>query len=98
MQIPTHPNIQIDTPIEGHYIVTGHNPRSAFHATVGHLAVSPTLHISPEVPDEVLLAIIADRKEVHRPPAAQPDPASKPAAKKAAKKKAAAKKDEGGAE
>lgn len=74
MQVKGRPEVSIDTPIEGHYLITGHQPRSAYSKTAGHLVVEKVCHICPEVTDDILEAIIADRKIAHRPPAAEAPP------------------------
>lgn len=55
-----HPTIQLECPAPGHYIVTGHNPRPV-PTEKGYVVPSGTVHISPEVPSELLFAILQDR-------------------------------------
>jgi hypothetical protein len=56
-----HPNLVIESPAAGHYIITGLQSGST-QTEEGRLVHPTAVHISPEVPSEVLLAIVEDRK------------------------------------
>lgn len=62
-----HPTIVIESPAPGHYIIKGHNPRPVYIEDVGHVVPPAEGYISPEVPTEALLAIIAARGESEKP-------------------------------
>ena len=68
----THPNLIIVEPAPGHYVIRGHNPRSV-PTDDGLVVPLDQCYITPEVPSEVLLAILADRGTVnHQPPSNDP--------------------------
>lgn len=56
-----HPTIRIEQPAPGHYVIFGHEPASVLVPDVGHVVPLGQCYIPPELPSEVLLAIIADR-------------------------------------
>lgn len=56
-----HPAITIDQPAPGHYVISGHKPKSVFLPDIGHIVPLSPCYITPEVPTDALLAIIADR-------------------------------------
>jgi hypothetical protein len=56
-----HPTIRIEQPAPGHYVISGHNPASVLVPETGHVVPLGQCYIPPELPSEVLLAIIADR-------------------------------------
>lgn len=58
-------NIIVVSPAEGHYSITGHNPRPVFVEDVGHIVPPETCYISPEVPSDLLLKIVQERVGDH---------------------------------
>ena len=56
----THPKLIIEEPAPGHYVIRGHNP-AAVQTDEGRVVPLDQCYITPEVPSEVLLAILADR-------------------------------------
>jgi hypothetical protein len=56
-----HPNLVIESPAPGHYVIIG-LPSGSTQTEEGRLVHPEVVHITPDVPDDVLLAIIEDRK------------------------------------
>ena len=58
-----HPTISLDQPVPGQYIITGHAPAAYFIEEVGHVVPGQECHITPEIPSELLQAILDERDE-----------------------------------
>jgi hypothetical protein len=71
-----HPSIRIDTPIEGHYVIQGHNPKSILTET-GHVVPIRECYITDEIPDDTLEAILEDREKRRESAATTKRPATK---------------------
>lgn len=76
-----HPTITVTEPAPGHFAIEGHNPRSVFIEGEGHVVPPGTCYISPEIPNELLAAIIEERGglTVDKPKRGRPPKAEKPA-------------------
>lgn len=59
-----HPTIKIDSPAPGHYVISGHAPKSVFIEDEGHVVPPRECYITPEVPDEALQAVLDARAAV----------------------------------
>ena len=59
-----HPSIRVEQPAPGHYVITGHNPASVLVPETGHIVPLAQCYIPPELPSDVLLAIVADRGDL----------------------------------
>lgn len=57
-----HPNIAIEVPAPGHFIITGYPCKSVLTES-GHVVPPPACYISPEIPTDLLEAIIAERRK-----------------------------------
>jgi len=66
----THPKLIIEQPAPGHYVIRGHNPASV-QTDEGRVVPLDQCYITPEVPSEVLQAILADRNG--QPPLTDPE-------------------------
>ncbi len=56
-----HASIRIETPVEGHYIIHGHNPAPVL-TDAGHVVPMRECYITDEIPDEALEAVLQDRE------------------------------------
>ena len=63
-----HPNITVEEPKPGAFIIAGHRPAAFFIPEVGHYAPPGECYIGPEIPADLLRAI-ADAKDGGRPAA-----------------------------
>jgi hypothetical protein len=63
-----HPNITVEEPKPGAFVIAGHRPASFFIPEVGHYAPPGECYIGPEIPADLLRAI-ADAKDGGRPAA-----------------------------
>jgi hypothetical protein len=61
-----HPSIQVETLAPGVHVITGHKP-VVVHTEKGIFTPSEALHITPELPSEVLQAILDDRGDAPEP-------------------------------
>jgi hypothetical protein len=59
-----HPSIVVEQPAPGHYAIRGHNPGTTFVEGVGHVVPPDTCYITPQVPSELLIAILQDRGQL----------------------------------
>lgn len=57
-----HPNITVEEPKPGAFIIAGHRPATIFIPEVGHYAPPGECYIGPEIPADLLRAI-ADIKD-----------------------------------
>jgi hypothetical protein len=63
-----HPNITVEEPKPGAFVIAGHRPASFFIPEVGHYAPPGECYIGMEIPADLLRAI-ADAKDGGRPAA-----------------------------
>jgi hypothetical protein len=61
-----HPSIQVETLAPGVHVITGHKP-AVVHTEKGIFTPSEALHITPELPSEVLQAILDERGDTPEP-------------------------------
>ena len=54
------PNIIIDCPAPGHYVISGHKP-STVETPEGRLVPPKETYIAPELPSSMLFAVLEDR-------------------------------------
>lgn len=71
MKAFVHPNITVNEPVSGLYLIEGFNPASVFIKDVGHFVVPNTCIIPKDIPAE-LLRLIADAKDGKESPAPAP--------------------------
>jgi hypothetical protein len=66
-----HPSIVVEQPAPGHYAIRGHNPGTVFIEGEGHVVPPDVCYITPQVPSELLIAILqgSRRKLVELDPA-----------------------------
>jgi hypothetical protein len=57
-----HASITVEQPAPGHYSVNGLPANSYYKEGEGHIVAPNTLYVGPNVPDELLETILADRK------------------------------------
>lgn len=58
----THQTIKVDEPAAGHFVITGHNPMSARTPEGSKFVPLEVCHIGPQIPTDLLEAIISERK------------------------------------
>lgn len=67
-----HPNITVEEPKPGAFIIAGHRPAAFFIPEVGHYAPPGECYIGPEIPADLLRAI-ADAKDGKPAPVQLPE-------------------------
>ncbi len=58
-----HPTLAVDSPAEGHYVLTGLPQQSVFIEGEGTVVAPQLCYISPAVPDDFLEAVLRDRAD-----------------------------------
>lgn len=71
-----HPNIKVEEPVRGVFIVAGHRPASILLPESGHYVPPAECYIGPEIPADLLRAI-ADAKDGGKP-APEPEHVQEP--------------------
>lgn len=85
MDTPPPPNeTRVESPAEGHYVIH-YNARPVL-TSAGHLVPPRQVHITPDLPSEVLLRILRERGDLPEAPPKKAPPKKAPAKKAATKK------------
>ena len=60
--------LEILRPAPGHYVISGHNPRTSILDNGSRVVPPDFTYISPELPSEVLEMILEERSKIDLPP------------------------------
>jgi hypothetical protein len=61
MKVYEHPSIKITQPAPGHFVLRGHNPQSGRNERGERVVPLEQCYITPEIPDDALIAILEER-------------------------------------